>query len=409
MRRSDFEVLKIPNLRRFFIARALTVVNGSIAPIAMAFAILDLPGGDSQDLALVEVCVIVSQLFAILIGGVLADRWSRVRTLVLGGSTASTGMFLLGIMLAIHVSHVGVYCIGAALTGLGSGLGFPVFTALIADAVPESQRQSANGLFRLVINLSRVGGAGIAGLLIVTLGNAGTMFMVGSAFLMSALVVSGIKVNQLPGSGESAIKDLTDGWREFVSYPWVVIVVLCSMVLNAMYAGTIDVIGPVIAKSDLGGPRGWAFIMMCGSLGAFVGTVIALRLKYRRPLITATLISFAMPLQIFLFSISSWLVVLALGAALVGVSMDIFGVAWDGALQREVAREKLSRVSSYDWFGSMVATPIGIIFAGWGAKHFGATAILPWMALIAALSLTLPFFSRSVWNVKGPQASSSLP
>ena len=405
MRRSDFYVLKIPNLRRFFIARALTVVNGSIAPIAMAFAILDLPGGDSQDLALIEVCVVVAQLVAILIGGVLADRWSRVRTLVLGGSTASAGMLLLGILLTLHASHVGVYCIGAALTGLGSGLGFPVFTALIADTVPEEQRQSANGLFRLVINLSRVGGAGIAGVLIVTLGNAGTMFTVGTGFLASALIVSGIKVHQLPGSGKSAIKDLTDGWREFISYRWVVIVVLCSMILNSMYAGTIDVIGPVIAKSDFGGARGWAFIMMCGSLGAFVGTMIALRLKYRRPLITATLYSFAMPLLILLFSFPAPLVILAIGAALVGISMDIFGVAWDGALQREVAREKLSRVSSYDWFGSMVATPIGIIFAGWGAKHFGATTVLPWMAAIAALSLTLPFFSRSVWNVKGPRTT----
>ena len=401
MRRSDFAVLKIPNLRRFFIARALTVINGSIAPIAMAFAILDLPGGDSQDLALVEVCVVVSQLSAILIGGVLADRWSRVRTLVLGGSTASAGMFLLGIMLAIHISHVGVYCIGAALTGLGSGLGFPVFTALIADAVPEKQRQSANGLFRLVINLSRVGGAGIAGLLIVTLGNAGTMFMVGSAFLVSALIVSGIKVHQLPGSGESAIKDLTNGWKEFISYPWVVIIVVCYMIMNSMYAGTIDVIGPVIAKSELGGARGWALIMMCGSLGALIGTVIALRLRYRRPLITASLYSFAFPILILLFSFPAPLYVLAIGAALAGISMDIFGVAWDGALQREVAREKLSRVSSYDWCGSMVAIPVGMIFAGWGAKHFGPSTILPWMALVAALSLVLPFLSRSVWNVKG--------
>ena len=403
MRRSDFEVLKIPNLRRFFIARALTVVNGSIAPIAMAFAILDLPGGDSQDLALVEVCVVIAQLVAILIGGVLADRWSRVRTFVLGGSTASAGMFLLGVMLTIHVSHVGVYCIGAGLTGLGSGLGFPVFTALIADVVPEEKRQSANGLFRLVINLSRVGGAGVAGLLIVTLGNAGTMFTVGIGFLASALIVSGIKAHQLPGSGESAIRDLTDGWREFISYPWVVIVVVCSMILNSMYAGTIDVIGPVIAKSDFGGARGWAFIMMCGSLGALVGTMIALRLKYRRPLITATIYSFAFPILIMLFSFPAPLYILAIGAALVGVSMDIFGVAWDGALQREVAREKLSRVSSYDWFGSMVATPVGIIFAGWGAKRFGPSEILPWMALVAALSLILPFLSRSVWNVKGPQ------
>ena len=120
MHRSDFEVLQIPNLRRFFIARALTVVNGSIAPITMAFAILDLPGGDSQDLALVEVCVVIPQLTAILMGGVLADRWSRVRTLVLGGSTASVGMFLLGIMLSMHVSHVGAY--SSALHSLASDL-----------------------------------------------------------------------------------------------------------------------------------------------------------------------------------------------------------------------------------------------------------------------------------------------
>ena len=77
--------------------------------------------------------------------------------------------------------------------------------------------------------------------------------------------MSGLKLHATNPSGKSFFKDLKDGWHEFASRPWIVVVVVASLLINACAGGAIDVVGPVIAKAELGGARGWSLIVASGS------------------------------------------------------------------------------------------------------------------------------------------------
>jgi hypothetical protein len=44
--------------------------------------------------------------------------------------------------------------------------------------------------------------------------------------------------------------------------------------------------------------------------------------------------------------------------------MALFSAMWETTLQREVPEDKLSRVSSYDWMGSIAFLPAGYALAG---------------------------------------------
>ena len=173
MHKSDLKILRDKRFARTFLSRTLTVLGGSISPIAIAFAVLDLPGANAKSLALVEMMVVTFQVIAIMIGGVLADRWSRSGTVSLGGFVAATGMGFIGILFSTEQATIHLIAYSGILIGLGSGLGFPVYTAIIADIVAPEQRQSANALIRLGRNISGIGGAGIAGTLVYAIGNAG--------------------------------------------------------------------------------------------------------------------------------------------------------------------------------------------------------------------------------------------
>jgi hypothetical protein len=74
--------------------------------------------------------------------------------------------------------------------------------------------------------------------------------------------------------------------------------------------------------------------------------------------------------------------------------VSIFEALWSTTLQREVPRESLSRVSAYDWFGSIATVPIGYALTGVVAGAIGPSAVL-WIGAGAALAsaaavLTVP-------------------
>ena len=53
----------------------------------------------------------------------------------------------------------------------------------------------------------------------------------------------------------------------------------------------------------------------------------------------------------------------------------IFDTQWQTTMQREVPREVLSRVSAYDWFGSLVLLPLGYAIVGPVASVLGIHAV----------------------------------
>ena len=102
-------------------------------------------------------------------------------------------------------------------------------------------------------------------------------------------------------------------------------------------------------------------------------------------------VTLAMPAFMFVLALQSPLAVVAFAAFITGISLDIFYVVWITALQRKVPREALSRVSSYDAFGSLLFGPIGLaisgpLIAGLGATlAFGLFGVIALAAVIGAL------------------------
>lgn len=77
-----------PVFRHLFTARLLTVLGNGIAPIALAFAVLDI-GGSVSDLGIVVASRSIFNVAFLLLGGVLADRYSRSRVLVYSSVVAA--------------------------------------------------------------------------------------------------------------------------------------------------------------------------------------------------------------------------------------------------------------------------------------------------------------------------------
>jgi MFS family permease len=185
------------------------------------------------------------------------------------------------------------------------------------------------------------------------------------------------------------LADLRDGWDTFRSMTWVWTFVLWAAVANVTW-GAWGVLGPVVAEQDLGGAAAWGAIQGALGVGALLGALAAIRQMPRRPVLAAALTAFVQVPALALLALGAPAPSIAVGALVFGVGMMFGNTVWEAAVQRHVPEESLSRVSAYDWFGSLAFAPLGLVVWGPVAELLGTTGAL-WLSggisLVAAVLL----------------------
>jgi MFS family permease len=149
------------------------------------------------------------------------------------------------------------------------------------------------------------------------------------------------------------------------------------------------VLGPVVAETELGGPRDWGFIVAAESVGMVVGSVVGLRFRPRRLLLAATLAILAMPGVLLALGVPLALPAILCASVAAGIGVETFTILWDTAMQQQIPGEMLSRLYSYDMLGSVALMPVGFAVAGPVAELLGVRATL-WSAAAVTVAATLP-------------------
>ena len=145
------------------------------------------------------------------------------------------------------------------------------------------------------------------------------------------------------------------------------------------------VLGATIAKQSLGGAGAWAIIISSLSAGSVLGSLAALHLRPGRPLCVAAIGLGALALPNAALAVSLPASAVAACALFAGAGIMLANTLWETALQRHIPAAALSRVSAYDWFGSMAFAPVGYAIAGpIGAAVGLATALWVIAAFFAA-------------------------
>jgi hypothetical protein len=92
---------------------------------------------------------------------------------------------------------------------------------------------------------------------------------------------------------------------------------------------------------------------------------------------------------------------------LVGFGFSMFDVSWDTALQERIPAHALSRVSSFDWMGSLALLPLGFLLAGPAAEAFGAVEVLIVGGVAATLVQIAGLVTPGVWRLQNSPRPSS--
>ncbi|WP_278102927.1 MFS transporter [Microbacterium proteolyticum] len=384
-------------------ARTTSIVGNAVAPIALAFAVLDLTGS-AADLGLVVAARSIANVAVLLFGGVLADRLPR--NLLLVGTSVAAALTQGGVaaLVVTGSATVPALIVLSILNGAVAGVSLPASAALVPDTVPPDQLRSANALLRLGLNGGTILGASAGGILIASVGPGWGLAVDAAAFAAAAAFFSRLRLPERAAAPRtSMIADLREGWREFTSRSWVWIVVLQFAVLNAAFTGAVAVLGPVVADETIG-RSAWGFVIGAQTLGLALGAVVALRWRPRRALgIGVAAMAFA-AVPVATLAAAPVVPVLLVGFALGGFAIELFAIAWDQSLQSHIPRDALSRVYSYDMVGSFIAVPLGEAVVGPAAHAVGTTPVLWTCAALVVAATLVAASTRSVWRVVAPES-----
>lgn len=373
--RESLGALREREFRLLFTGQLISLLGDGFTAIALAFAVLDATGS-ARDLGFVFAARTVPLVLFLLVGGVFADRLSRrtvmlvadgVRAACQGGTAALvlTGSVTLWQFLVLQ-----------AVAGTATAFFNPASTGLVPMTVSEERLQQANALRGISTAISVIAGMAGGGIVVTVVGPGWALVVDGASFAVSACFLSLMRVGaHAPLEPQSFLGDLRDGWREFVAQTWVWVFVVGASVGN-MLGSIWYVLGAVIAKESLGGPAAWTVILLGFSGGSLLGGVLALRVRPQRPLLVSGSLALAFAVPPLLLAAQLPAIVIGLGALVSGTAGMLSNTLWETTLQHRIPRHALSRVSAYDWFGSLVFQPIGLTSAGLVAGAIGARTTL---------------------------------
>jgi MFS family permease len=367
----------------------VSAFGDGLYPVALAFAVVELTGS-AADLGLLLMAVLIPRVVLVLGGGVWADRLPRQRVMLGADLLRCAMQALTAVFLWNGRKELWPLLVLSALYGAGDAFFQPAVTGLVPQTVRPDRIQQANALLGLTRNASWLAGPVAAGVVVATAGSAWAFAVDAVTFALSAAFLAAMRLPWTPPADrKSFVAELRAGWREVTGRTWVWTSIVYFAVWNVALA-PMFVLGPFVAEESLGGASGWGAIVTCAGVGSLVGAAAALRMRPRRPLATGFLLFGLCALEPALLAGPASTAVVAAAAAL-GFGGSAFGSAlWFTALQERIPRASISRVSAYDWLGSIVFKPAGYALIGPLVAALGTRwMLLGSAAVIAASSIVV--------------------
>jgi MFS family permease len=382
--RESFAALREREFRLLFTGQLISLLGDAFTSDALAFAVLSI--GNATDLGIVFAAKSIPLVTFLLVGGVFADRLPRravmltadvVRLCTQGGTAA---------LVLTHSAKVWEIAVIQAVAGTATAFFNPASTGLTPMTVSPGRLQQANALRGISMSVAGLVGLGLGGTIVALAGPGWALAVDAASYAVSAWFLAQLRLPahiSLPP--QSFLADLHDGWREFVARTWVWLIVVGASFGN-MFTAIFSVLAAVVAKEHLGGAVAFTEILLGLSVGSLVGGFVSLRVHFRHPLYVGSALTAFLALPTALLALHMPALVVACGSFLAGTGNMVFNSLWETALQRHVAPAALSRVSAYDWFGSLAFQPLGLAIAGPLAAALGESTTL-WIA--AAGSATM--------------------
>lgn len=387
--------LQYRNYRLFFIGQLISLVGTWMQMVAQSWLVYRLTGS-SLLLGTVGFASQFPVFLLAFLGGVVADRFSRHKLVIVTQTASMILAFILALLTITNVVHVWHIIVLAVLLGIVNAVDMPVRQAFIVQLVEKEDLINAIALNSSIFNGARVIGPSIAGIVISFIGEGWCFFANGVSYIAVIAGLMMMKVAQEPPATQqsSGVRNLLEGFL-YARRTRPVRAMLLLVALLSIVGMPYTVLMPIFADRILhGGVRGMGILMGMTGLGALAGAMsLAVRsgTKGLGRLAGNASVWFGIGLLLFSFSRNFWLSALFLMP--VGFSLIVQMGSTNTLLQTMVPDDLRGRVMALHVMMFMGMMPFGQFFAGAIAEKVGAPVAVASGALICLIGAGI-FLSR---------------
>jgi MFS family permease len=356
---TTFAALEVPNYRRYLSGQSISLIGTWMQMTTQSWLVLSL----THSAAALGVIVALQTLPVLLLapyGGVIADRVDKRRMMIGLQSAMGVQALILG-MLTI-TGEVRVWQIGvlAVLLGLNNAFENPSRQAFMLEMVGSRHLRNAVSLNSVMVNVARVIGPAVAGVMIATVGS-GVCFLLNAGSFV-AVVASLVTMDVDALSPAQPTPRARGQLREGLSYvrrtPDLAVPLLMMAVVGCLtYEFQVSL--PYMAKAGLhAGASGFGFMTAAMGVGAVLGgLVVATRGRTGTAALVSSVAGFGVAMA--LATVAPGLAVELVAMTLVGAGSVAFMSTGNATLQLGAAPEMRGRVMSLWFVAFQGSTPIG--------------------------------------------------
>jgi MFS family permease len=391
-RASTLAAFRSRDFRLLWGGQTISFIGDAAFIVALGWRVTDLTGKASS-LGFVLAVESLAMLATLLWGGVLADRYSR-RLLMIGSDIARAGVMT--VFFALDASgHLGMNAILvlALLFGAADGFFQPAFGGIVPLVVETPMLASANSWIGIARQSSAIVGPALAATLYGTAGPTVVWGLEAGSFLVSAGALWLARPRRIEPSPQLGMrKELAEGFRYVFSVPWIWTGITAATLILMVAMSPYTVLLPRVVQSHYHrGVGSYGLLFSAMAAGMVAGSLVWARWHPRKWRVAICFAAFGInDLGIVVLAVSPWYELAVVSAAWRGFWIGIGIASWMTLISELVPERLLSRVLSFDYFGSFALTPVGFVLAGVAATAIAPTTILAVGGALGAILWFVP-------------------
>ena len=366
--------------------------------VALGWRVTELTGKASS-LGLVFAIESAGTLLTLLLGGVLADRYSR-RGLMIGSdlSRAAVATVFCVMDTSGHLTLTSVFVL-AACFGLADGFFQPAFGGIVPLVVDMPMLASANSWLAIGRRGSAVVGPAVAAGIYGTAGPPVVWGLEALSFVVAAAAVVLARPRRALAAERLGVRrELAAGYRYVASVAWLWMGILAGAVVMTVTMAPFTSLLPALVRDHYDrGVGAYGLLFSAVAAGMVAGSLVWARWNPPRHRMVICFAALALnDLGIIVVALSDSYPVGMVGAIWRGFGIGLGASAWTTLLTELVPEHLLSRVFSFDSFGSHALTPVGFALAAAAATVWPVTTIVAVGGVLGFVLWFAPLLSRRV-------------
>lgn len=386
------------DFRLLWSGQAISFVGDAAFVVALGWRVTDLTGRASA-LGFVLALQSLAMLATLLWGGVLADRYSR-RLLMISSDLARA--VVTGVFLALEVTgHMSLTAILVLAVCFGAADGFfqPAFGGIVPLVVEPPLLPSANSWIGIARQGSAVVGPALAAALYGTAGPTTVWALETGSFVVSAAALWLARPRTFDAPPSLGMRrELLEGFRYVVSVPWIWTGIAAAMVILMFAMAPYTALLPRVVRAHYHrGVGSYGVLFSAMAAGMVAGSLLWAQWAPRRRRVAICFGAFGInDIGIVVLALSPWYQLAIVAAVWRGFWIGIGGASWMTLITELVPQHLLSRVLSFDYFGSFGLTPVGFVLAGALATAVAPTTVLAVGGAVGTILWFVPLIWRRV-------------